>query len=666
MFSANTKCCLLLFLAVSQEVLVQAQSGEPIINIHFGNTDPLSAAASPPPDLGLTDFTYTTDLCPPQGSYTVFRRAANSCYNDSWIPLYSDNTPGIELGNMMLVNNVAFAGDKTIFTDTVSGNLCVGTMYVFSMAVINLRKPSSCNSNFPIFTLRILDMSGAELAEFRSSPLGYASDFMGYKFSMLSLRYLLPAGVNGLILQAKSAIARNSDNECGSDFAIDDIKFAPAGPKVAIDFNDPYKGNFVTSVCYQHNKTISVSGSAEPFYNTTAYQWQQSADSGITWQNIAGAVSNTYSKVYSFPDTVWLKLKAAEAADIASPACGVVSNILRIHSEGIPVNYNASSNAPVCAGSDLQFDATGGATYEWTGPNGFYDIIKFPHIYSPALHDSGWYYVTITSLGGCKVQDSTFAIVIGTDVYAGNDTAVCIGQSAVLSVNNGAIYSWSPSVGLSATNIQHPVAAPLVNTIYSVSLTDNEGCTDSAQVLVQVKNKEAVKASFTTSDYICMPVDSLFFKYTGTGPVTSWQWNFDNGRTAADGTPSVQYYYTAGNKDYRVQLTVSDSTGCSDSLYKTIPVVDMCNMEVPKAFTPNGDGLNDYFWPLNAYKATDVSFTIFNRKGVKIFETKQWPAKWDGTYKSEPQDPATYVWIFQFTDVTGKRQLQKGTVVLLR
>lgn len=668
MLKGNAKYCLLLILAVSQVIYLQAQLGQPIINIHFGSTDPLSTVASPPPDLGTTDFIYTDSLCPPQGSYTIFRKAANGCYNDSWIPLYSDHTEGLDLGNMMLVNSFDHAGDKVLFTDTITGGLCVGTSYVFSMAVINLSKPSTCNANFPIFTLRILDLNGVELADFRSAPLGYASDFMGYKFGVFSLRYLMPAGVNGLILQAKAGLARNADNECGSDFAVDDIMFAPAGPKITVDFDPPYKDNFITSVCYQHNKTISVSGQAAPFYNNIAYQWQQSTDSGSTWQNITGETNSSYTNVYSIPDTFWVRLKAAEASDISNPGCGVVSDILRIHSEGLPTNFDATSNSPVCAGSnnDLKFDASGGATYEWTGPNGFYDNIQFPHIYSPGLRDSGWYYLTITTLGGCKARDSVFARVIGTDVQTGSDTAICIGGSAVLSVNNGATYSWSPSAGLSAIDVQHPVAAPLVSTLYTVNHTSNDGCSDTAQVWVEVKNKEAVKASFVTSDYVCMPVDSLFFKYTGTGPVTSWQWDFNNGSTASGEAPSVQYYYSPYNSSYRVRLTVSDSLGCSDEFYKQIRVADMCNMEFPKAFTPNGDGLNDYFWPLNAYKAEQIVFTVFNRKGIKVFETEQWPGKWDGTYKGEPQDPGTYVWLFQYTDAMGNKQIQKGTVVLLR
>ena len=92
-----------------------------------------------------------------------------------------------------------------------------------------------------------------------------------------------------------------------------------------------------------------------------------------------------------------------------------------------------------------------------------------------------------------------------------------------------------------------------------------------------------------------------------------------------------------------------------------------CYISVPSAFTPNGDGLNDYLYPLNAYKATDLIFRVYNRYGQVIFETKDWTMKWDGTYKNQPQASGTYVWTLEFTEpISHKRIAQKGTTVLIR
>jgi gliding motility-associated-like protein len=88
---------------------------------------------------------------------------------------------------------------------------------------------------------------------------------------------------------------------------------------------------------------------------------------------------------------------------------------------------------------------------------------------------------------------------------------------------------------------------------------------------------------------------------------------------------------------------------------------------VPTAFTPNGDGLNDNLYPLNAYKATNLIFRVFNRYGEQIFESKDWTIKWDGTYKKNKQPSGTYVWTLEFTEsITGKRIVQKGSTILIR
>jgi gliding motility-associated-like protein len=120
-------------------------------------------------------------------------------------------------------------------------------------------------------------------------------------------------------------------------------------------------------------------------------------------------------------------------------------------------------------------------------------------------------------------------------------------------------------------------------------------------------------------------------------------------------------------RDVPTRLIVTNGLGCSDTATGTIRVVGNCFIAVPKAFTPNGDGLNEYLYPTNAYKAKDLYFAIYNRNGNKLFETRDWMVKWDGTYKGNPQDPGTYVWFLQYTNIdTGKRIEMKGSTVLIR
>jgi gliding motility-associated-like protein len=70
----------------------------------------------------------------------------------------------------------------------------------------------------------------------------------------------------------------------------------------------------------------------------------------------------------------------------------------------------------------------------------------------------------------------------------------------------------------------------------------------------------------------------------------------------------------------------------------------------PSAFSPNGDGNNDYLYPLDAYKATGLVFRIYNRNGRVVFETRDWTKKWDGRVNGSPEPAGVYVWTLEYTD----------------
>jgi gliding motility-associated-like protein len=283
------------------------------------------------------------------------------------------------------------------------------------------------------------------------------------------------------------------------------------------------------------------------------------------------------------------------------------------------------------------------------------------------LNDSGWYYVDVFSLGGCKTTDSTHARVIGTDVYAKGDTVICKGNSVKLESSAGATYLWTPAAGLSATSIQRPRAQPDITTVYTVEVTDNAGCSDTAKVEVRVLNKTQLKAGISGTEYLCRSYDSASFKDISVGNITRWSWDFNNGQTATIKQPPVQHYTMSSNDNtYTIRLAISDTSGCKDTAYHFVKVLDNCYIAVPTAFTPNGDGLNDYLYPLNAYKATNLSFKVFNRTGQLVFETKDWTVKWDGTIKGTKQTSGVYVWMLDYNDAAGKRISLKGTTLLIR
>jgi len=96
-------------------------------------------------------------------------------------------------------------------------------------------------------------------------------------------------------------------------------------------------------------------------------------------------------------------------------------------------------------------------------------------------------------------------------------------------------------------------------------------------------------------------------------------------------------------------------------------VVNSCYITVPNAFTPNNDGKNDFLYPLNAWKASNLEFFIYNRYGQVIFHSTDWTRKWDGTINGQPQSSGVFVWMLRYTDrETGQQVFKRGTTVLIR
>jgi gliding motility-associated-like protein len=663
------KYLFVLIISLTNTSVILAQLGDPVYIQTFGegNADPNTIG----PRLNShikTDFTYDSSLCPPPGSYTLVRRMnIQGCFNGGWIDLSQDNSPG-DYGFFMLINNNTVPGNRIVYEDTTAPkNLCGGGMYNFSVAIINTDEPSSnCPiPNFPAFELRLEDDAGNLIQKDTTLGVPYAAPPpAGYKFSPYGFDFTMPDNVNRLVIKITLL---HEGYECGEDFAIDDIVISPSGPVMHVNFTYEDPIYFVKSVCYKDNKTISMTGSMTPYYPNPALQWQQSIDSGKTWTDIPGATSTTYSGSFSTQDTFLFRLTGADEANISNPNCRVTSNNIKVEVDGPPSDFTITNNSPLCAGEDLEFDAEGGAGYVWNGPNNFYDNIQSPHIPNVLIEDSGTYFIQVTSLGGCTTTTTTHATIKGIDVIAGPDTSICIGNTITLHATAGTGYTWSPSDGLSNNTTQNPKAHPSITTTYIVNVTSPDGCSDTAKATVKVLNSIRVKAAFSTPQYLCRPADTATFTDLSSGDITSWQWNFGNGQTSILQNPPTTYYSISENYPaFSVSLKVSDSTGCKDSIYHLVKVADNCYIAVPSAFTPNDDGLNDYLYPLNAYKATDLLFRIYNRLGELIFETRDRTKKWDGTKTGIPQPTGTYIWVLNYNDANNKKVSLRGTTVLIR
>ena len=672
MYTVRITILILLHLLIAARAArAQLGFGAPVYWQHFGISPKGDAIVGPALAPGRTSFQHSTTLCPPPGSYTIIKRVpVGSCFNDEWIPLSHDQNGTYDLthaeGNLMLVNNTIANTPRLLYMDTVQQALCPGIDYFFSAAIINVDWPVSCPGShyFPRLAFSLQTEAGQVLVtDTIRNGIPFANPFMGYKFGEFGIWLNMPVMAGRLVLRIDLL---PTFYDCAEDFAIDDIRLRPKGADVKIEFpGEP--GNTVKAACYQQHPTISFNGTMEPYYNNPAYQWQVSMDSGASWTDIPGATNPVLTQTYTVPDTFYYRLSGADLSMIANPACRVVSNKLRVEIQGPPTGYTISSNSPVCSGQPLLFKADGAASYEWNGPNGFYDNVPFPSIYYSTLADSGMYYVTVSTWGGCKSTDSIRVKIIGTDVHAWPDTAICAGNAVYLRASTGTSYAWTGEGITGSNTVQHPLIHPVKNGRYTVKVTDASGCSDTASVQVIIRNKIPVKAIMNFPPYLCRTYDSLLFKERSLGAIKTWHWDFGNGFSSDQQKPLTQYYSIPVNQTvFMARLAVTDTAGCTDTAYRSIRVEDNCYIAVPSGFTPNNDGKNDYLYPLNAFKVTDLHFRVFDRRGQGVFESRDWSRKWDGRTGGVEQTTGLYVWTLEYTDVSGRKVFLKGTTTLIR
>ncbi len=218
-----------------------------------------------------------------------------------------------------------------------------------------------------------------------------------------------------------------------------------------------------------------------------------------------------------------------------------------------------------------------------------------------------------------------------------------------------------------AVNTQtHSIVFPASGTNDVRLMVTNGTCSDTANNTVTMDNE--VRAGIEMPVEIC-PEDPVIATNTSTGLVDIWQWSFGSIGVSGLKDPAPQYFPQNNIESYyTITLKVTNNTlGCSDSISKPLHVLNNCFVAVPSAFTPNNDGKNDFLYPLNALKTTDLEFKVFNRWGQLVFSSHNWREKWDGKVNGTRQSPGIFVWYLKYThSVTGQKVFQKGTTMLIR
>lgn len=231
------------------------------------------------------------------------------------------------------------------------------------------------------------------------------------------------------------------------------------------------------------------------------------------------------------------------------------------------------NDTTVCAGTAVQLTASGSNNYTW----------------SPALHLSNAnlanpvatptnttkYFVTGTNVAGCTATDSITVTVNPLPIVSiSNDTLICSNSSVQLVASGGISYSWLPTATLSNSSIANPVATPAGSTTYSVTVTDNNNCSNSDSVSVSVRPPDSFTIS--PSAFVCS-ADSIQLTVTG-GDVYAWS------PAAYLSNAAIANPMASPNTTMDFTVTVTDTLcSYSETLSATVTVLPLPTLSLTKS-----------------------------------------------------------------------------------
>lgn len=560
-------------------------------------------------------YIYQTNPPPNDGFYTI---ANSTAPWGSFATLWDDigdnsNDPN---GYMMVVN-ASF--DPGLFYQQEVDGLCDNTLYYFSVDVYNLISNLNPNISFQI--------DGNTL--FGTGAVPYNGIWNSYGFT-----FQTEPGQTNINL----ALSNNAPGGNGNDLAIDNISFRPCGPEALILPDE------IEDVCEDGNPLDLVATINGEQYDTPEIQWQQSFDEGMSWTDIGGANDLIYTHTDLSAGFYYYRyLLANDPSHLLNSKCRVISNIKIVRV--VPKFYTITDT--LCEG--LSF-ALGDDLYSETG-------IYEDNFITAIGCDS------IVTLDLTIVQDPGIEILLESTDPSCDD--VEDGSIDLINIMNGVDpYSIFINDILydNGANLEFLPAGE-----YNYLITDRYGCTNESNVdlispdpfIVELGND--IEVDLGTS----IVVDPIYSE-----SAISIQWN--DGELINCNPDCESLAFLPFQTDELILSAISEA-GCIARDTINVFVEKVRKVYFPNIFSPNGDGVNDFFSVFGDANNVQVieKLLIYDRWGNVVFTTKnllpnQPELGWNGRNRSNELQSGVYTYLASILFVDGEVVSFVGDVTMVK
>jgi gliding motility-associated-like protein len=327
----------------------------------------------------------------------------------------------------------------------------------------------------------------------------------------------------------------------------------------------------------------------------------------------------------------------------------------------VPVNVDLGPDLSVtCLDTSLIMPEVSGGigdySYEW-----FEDGISFSADTQVEVHTGETVEISLFVEDQCgnSNQDEMSVIIPPEpiELTTHNDTVICYGDSIQLFTfatggQGGYSYEWNPINEQDVTEVEERLWETTTFNIYAVDVCGNA---TEADILVQV---EEVVANFNYDEVGSWGLEFInASNYEG-----DYLWDFDDGTTSTEENPSHTYF---DMQPHTITLFLTTENMCTDSA--SITYYPDAGIYIPDAFTPNSDGINDFF-KVEGHDVEEFEIWIFNRWGNQVYHSTSIDEVWDGGHKEGDYfvEDEVYTYRIKATGIAGNEIEKSGNILIIR
>jgi gliding motility-associated-like protein len=370
-----------------------------------------------------------------------------------------------------------------------------------------------------------------------------------------------------------------------------------------------------------------------------------------TWSQISGPGIATFSNLNTANSFVTIPASAygsyTFAWTVANGTCSTSATVTVVFIQQPPAN--AGSGGDVC-GESFTMNApvtTGLGT--WAKIIGPGIAVFTPDNHHPdakvTVDQFGAYSFEWTLVNSTCTSTDTINVVFHDKpaLNAGRDTAVCKGSSVQLQAKGTGAVAWVPAALVSNPNIINPIATPDTTTTFTVNLTDQFGCKNSDDIVVEVRDTTTANAGpdqvlgyiFTTT----MDAVLAHSYENGVWSIISGTGDFVDSTNAKTTVKKL----SPGKNKFLWTVTNGYCPVSHDTA-----MISVIEFIIPTLITPNGDGRNDYFVLSGLATLGRTELIIFDRRGAQVYKNLNYDNSWNGLdYNKNPLPDDTYFYVIK-------------------